>query len=221
MEFKTAIFDMDGTLVDSLSVWKYVWAGLGKKYYNDESFYPKLEDDKAVRTFSLVDGMSYIFERYDMGDSLEELIKTAGDIIADFYKDKVGLKAGAKEFLDYCQQKGVKMCIASASTPDLVENSLKRFGIDKYFIKTFSCSVLGKSKDKPDIYLLAAKELGSTLEQTFVFEDSLTAIETASKIGMKTIGIYDVNNYGHDEMKALSDYYIADGEDLTKLIGVI
>lgn len=221
MKIKAAIFDMDGTLIDSLKVWDAIWAGLGKKYFNDESFYPKKEDDKAVRTFSLFDGMNHINKIYNLCDSTDDVIKTADKIIADFYKDNLKLKTGAKEFLEYCYKKGVKMCIASASTPDLVEATLKRFDIDKYFVKTFSCSVIGKSKDKPDVYLLAAKELGSKVEETWVFEDSLTAIQTAASIGMKTVAIYDSYNFGHEEMERISDYYIADGENLIKLIGLI
>ncbi len=221
MQIKTAIFDMDGTLVESLGVWEYVWEGIGRIYFDDPNFYPKKQDDKAVRTFSLNDGMAYIYERYDIGGTLQELIDAVDKIIDDFYAEKISLKPGAIEFLEYCKQKSVKMCIASASTPKLVEGALKRFDMEKYFEAFFSCSVLGKSKDKPDIFLYAAEQMGSNVSETWVFEDSLTAIETASKIGMKTVGIYDKYNFGHEQMKKIADFYVGEGENLTKMIGLI
>lgn len=221
MQIKTAIFDMDGTLIESLFVWEYIWEGIGRIYFDDPKFYPKEEDDKAVRTFSLKDGMAYIYERYDISGTVEELIDAVDKIIDEFYEKEISVKPGAIEFLEYCKQKGVKMCIASASTPKLVECALKRFDMEKYFEAFFSCSVLGKSKDKPDIYLHAAKQMGSKVEETWVFEDSLTAIETSSKIGMKTVAIYDKFNFGHDKMEEIADFYVGKGENLTKMIGLI
>jgi len=68
------------------------------------------------------------------------------------------------------------------------------------------------------VYLLEIKHLGTGIKETCVFEDSLTAIKTAEKLGMKTVAVYDKYNYGQDEMKSIANEYIDDGETLLKLV---
>ncbi len=218
MNMKAAIFDVDGTLIDSLMVWEVLWATIGEKYLNDRSFAPSLEDDKKVRTLTLKDAMHLIHANYRVGESGDALHKLAGSILLDFYAESVELKKGVREFLEYCSLHGVKMCIASATAPELLEVAIKRCGIEKYFLKIFSCGLLGKGKEHPDVFLLAHKFLGESPEETWVFEDSLVAIETVTKIGMKTVGIYDPYNYGQERIKELATEYIAPGETLAKLI---
>jgi HAD superfamily hydrolase (TIGR01509 family) len=123
-----------------------------------------------------------------------------------------------EEFLEYCKQHGVKMCIASATEKRLLDVAVRHCGIGDYFTAVLSCSEIGKGKDQPDIYIKAMESLGTSTEETCVFEDSHIAIDTADKIGMKTIGIYDKYNYGQDEMKKIATVYISEGETLEKLI---
>ena len=218
MNIKAAIFDMDGTLVDSLMIWDILWATFGDKYLNNKNFRPSIEDDKKVRTLTLNDAMDLIHIQYAIGESGSELLMVANSIMLDFYKNQVQLKYGAKEFLEYLNNQGVKMCIASATAPELIEVAVKHCGIDKYFCKIFSCGTMGKGKDKPDVFLIAKDYLGESIENTWVFEDSLVAIETATKIGMRTVGIYDRFNYGQDKICQIATKYIAEGESLLKLI---
>ena len=90
--------------------------------------------------------------------------------------------------------------------------------IDGYFEKFFSCADLGVGKDKPDVFLLAADYLGAKPGEICVFEDSALAVQTAAGIGMKTVGIFDRNNYGQDILKATATVYIAEGESLAGVI---
>lgn len=218
MNIKAAIFDMDGTLIDSLIVWDVLWCKFGEKYLNDNSFSPSEEDDKKVRTLTLKDAMNLIHNNYNIGESSEELLAFANLTLADFYKNKVELKSGVKQFLDYCKLKNVKMCIASATAPDLVNLAIKRCDIGHYFLKVFSCGAINKGKEEPDIFLLARDFLGEKTEETWVFEDSLVAIETADKIEMPTVGIFDKFNYGQEKIQKTAKEYIAPGETLLKLI---
>lgn len=218
MEIKAAIFDMDGTLVDSLMLWDVLWSAFGEKYFKNKDFRPSAKDDKAVRTLTLKDAMELIHKNYNMGESGQELLNFADNLMLDFYSNTVELKSGVREFLDYCKQNGVKMCIASATAPELVKVAIKHCDIEKYFLKVFSCADLGLGKDKPDIFLLASEFLGEELKDTWIFEDSVVAIETATKIGMPTTAIFDRFNFGQERMKEIATIYVAEGESLLKVI---
>lgn len=217
MNIKTAIFDMDGTLVESLFIWEVLWSEFGDKYLNDKSFIPSVEDDKKVRTLTLKDAMFLIHNNYKLGESAEELLQHANSIMMEFYSNKVELKSGVKEFLDYLKRQGTQMCIASATAPELIAVAMKHCDIEKYFSKVFSCAEVGKGKEAPDVFLLAKDFFRTNIEDIWVFEDSVVAIETATKIGMKTVGIYDRYNFGQDKIKAIATEYIAEGEILLKL----
>ena len=106
MEIKAAIFDMDGTLVDSLMLWNVLWKEFGKRFLGDDSFLPSEADNKAVRTLTLKDAMSLIHDHYKIAESGEELLCIANDIMADFYGNTVELKSGVIEFLEYLYNKG-------------------------------------------------------------------------------------------------------------------
>ena len=218
MEIKAAIFDMDGTLVDSLMVWNVLWAKLGEEYFGDRNFVPTAEDDKKVRTLTLKDAMALIHANYQPPVSADELFARATRVMIDFYNEDVALKDGVREFLAYFKEKGVKMCIASATAPELIKLALAHCGIGQYFSKIFSCGTIGKGKSEPDVFLMAADFLGENIADTWVFEDSLVAIETAVRIGMPTVGIYDRYNFGGERIREIATEYIGSGETLLKLI---
>lgn len=218
MDIKGAIFDMDGTLINSLIAWEILWDEFSKKYLNGKVFVPEKDVDKAIRTLPLKEAMDLMYDRYGFGESGDDLLNTANEVFARFYETQVEVKAGATEFLEYLLQKGVKMCVASATAPNLVNLALKHCKLEKYFLKFFSCADLGLGKDKPEIFNLAHDFLGTPKNETFVFEDSLVAIDTASKAGFKTVGIYDKCNEGAEELKKIATYFIDKGETLEKLI---
>lgn len=218
MEIKGAIFDMDGTLVDSLMFWDLHWPRMGKKYLNDESFRPDPVTEKAVRTLPLLDAMTLVHENCGIGDSGEEVWKFTADMIPDFYKNEVKAKDGVLEFLEYLQGKGVKMCVASATAPEFVKVAMAATGIDKYFTKVISCNDVGKGKEHPDVFIAAHGYLGTPKESTWIFEDSIVALETAANAGYKTVGIYDQYNFGLDRIPKVATVYIDKDETLKKLI---
>ena len=218
MEIKGAIFDMDGTLVDSLMVWDVLWQRLGKKYLNDEGFRPDPITEKAVRTLTLLDAMTLVHKNCNIGGSGEEIWSFTTDMLADFYSKDVKLKDGVLEFLEHLHEKGVRACIASATAPDLISLAMRSTGIDKYFGKIISCSDIGKGKEHPDVFIAALEYLGTPKESTWVFEDSVVAIETAVGAGFSTVGIYDKHNFGLDRIPKLATIYVGEGETLRKII---
>lgn len=218
LNIKAAIFDMDGTLVDSLMLWDVLSGAMAKAYPDKLGTVISEEDNKAIRVIPLRDGMQLLHNHYGIAASGEELFRLATDVFADFYANRVQLKPGVRAFLDHLQVQGVKMCIASATNPDLVESAMDHCGIRHYFDTVFSCGVLGKGKDTPDIYLTAMEYLGEDMDHTWVFEDAFVAIQTATGIGMQTVGIYDPYNPYQDQIEAMATHYIAPGETLLKLL---
>lgn len=218
MNITGAVFDMDGTLVDSLMVWDVLWQRLGKKYLGDESFRPAPVTEKAVRTLTLIDAMTLVHEKCGIGKSGEEVWQFTTDMMVDFYENDVKTKAGVMEFLEYLYGKGVKMCIASATAPNLISIAMRTCKLEKYFLKVISCNDVGKGKEHPDVFLAAHEYLGTPKDSTWIFEDSVVAIETAVAAGYQAVGIYDQYNFGLDRIPSLATIYIDKGESLTKLI---
>lgn len=218
MNIKGAIFDMDGTLADSLGFWDMLWAFLGEKYLGDKSFRPDPITAKGVRTTTLNGAARLIHENCKIGESYESVAKEFDEMLLAYYKEKVELKAGVKDFLDRLYREGVKMCIASATSLPLLEALMEKFKLYKYFEFILSCAEIGKGKGEPDVFIEAHKRLGTKKEETWIFEDSVVAIETAINAGYKTVGIYDKYNFGIDRVEEISTVYVDDGETLLKTL---
>lgn len=218
---KAAIFDMDGTLINSLIFWNYLWEQMGITFLADPNFRPDATTDRECRTLTLAQAMALVHERYGLGESAEALTDYTTDLLETFYREVVECKPGAIEFLQYLKGKGVKMAVATASDGGLVQLAMERCGLAPYLDMVVSCATVGKGKDQPDVFLLTLEKMGTTAEETWMFEDSYVALQTAKRIGMPTVGIFDANNYGQDILKANSDHYIAEGEMLTRLIGIL
>ena len=221
MKISGAIFDMDGTLVDSLMVWDVLWARFGERYKGDSSFRPDPVTEKAIRTLPLREAMDLLHQKCSIGESGEELWKFATDMCADFYEKDVLMKPDVQDFLAHLKRNGVKMCVASATAPDLLSIIFRRYELDRYFSRIFSCSEIGKGKEHPDVFDAAHAYLGTEKESTWVFEDSFVALETAQRAGYHTVGIYDPYNFCLDRMAEVSTEYIAEGETLARLIPLI
>ncbi len=218
---KGAIFDLDGTLINSLIFWDMFWVKFGKKFFNDENFRPTLEEDKMSRTAIVEEASVYFHNKYSVGKSPNDYVDFFLETLQWFYENVVELKDGVYEFLEYLDKKGVKTIIATATSPKLVETVLKKTKLDRFFPITVSCNDVGVGKSKPDVFLYALSKIGTKIEDTLVFEDSYLAVKTAKSVDFKVVGVYDENNFNQEEIKQLSTYYLEKGESFTKLINVI
>ncbi len=218
MKIKAAIFDMDGTLVDSLGIWEIMWQNLGEHFCGGNRFVPDPESAKKIRTTTLRDAMYLLHENCNLGESGEAVYQVGEQTFRDFYANTVTLKEGVREYLEYCRTNGIRAVIASATAPELIEIALEHCGVRHYFEEIFSCSVVGKGKESPDIFLHTQAWLGTPTEETWVFEDSNVALETAQRIGMPTVGVYDSHTPWQEQVRQASTIYIAQGESMQKLI---
>lgn len=218
MRISGAIFDMDGTLIDSLMLWDILWEDFSRRFCGGVLFRPSDETDRAIRTVPLRDAMHLLHEAHGLGRDGEELYRAATEVFLDFYRNRVTLKAGVKEFLDHCARTGVKMAVATASDPDMVRAALDHCGIAHHISLLVTCAQVGVGKHEPAVYDRACELLGTAREETWVFEDSCVALTTAHRAGFHTVGVYDRFNFGQDTIAQLADLYIGPGESMTKCI---
>ena len=210
---------MDGTLIDSLMFWDHFWSEIGRRYMGDSAFRPTEEIDKRVRTMVYRDATACLHEHYRLSVPFDEFYAFAVDALRTFYRERATVKPGAFAILDYLREHGVRLCLASASAMDEIRFTLDHHGLLPYFDGVLSCADLGVGKDRPDIYLLAAKTLGLLPEEIFVFEDSFVALETAKAAGFHTVGLYDRYNFDQERLRASSEIYMDEHSDLASLIG--
>lgn len=199
-----AVFDVDGTLLDSMPVWN----DIGELYLKSIGLTAREGLGVALHTMSLEQGAAYLKEEYRLQKEIPEIVREVLKIVADFYRMEAPLKPGVKETLECLKQKQIKMAVATSGNRELIEAALDRNGVLGYFGKIFTCTETGAGKDEPQIYLEAAQFLGSRQEETLVFEDALHAAETAKKAGFVVVGVYDDSNKENIfRMKQVCDCY--------------
>ena len=205
---KGAIFDLDGTLLDSM----FIWDTIGEVYLRSLDIEPRENLAEAFKTFTLEQAAEYYREHYGVALSVNEIVDGVNEMVAKLYRTKVTLKDGVREFLEALKSQGVKMCVATVTDRPIVEDVLNRLGIRDFFTEIFTCAEVGYNKETPHIYRAALKALGTKKDETVVFEDALHALMTAKNDGFPVAAVYDKHELRQTEMKENSDYYITDYE---------
>jgi HAD superfamily hydrolase (TIGR01509 family) len=182
-----AIFDLDGTLVDSMWVWEKIDIEYLKKRGID--FPEDLRDDIAHLSFE--DTSKYFKNRFNLEDSIEDIKAEWNDMAFTEYSKNVTLKPGVVKFLDLLKKNNIKIALATSNTQLLLELTLKNNGIYHYFDSITTTGEVSKGKDHPDVYLLAAKKMDVSPGKCVVFEDILPAVLSAKSAGMKVVGVKD------------------------------
>lgn len=212
MRLQSAIFDMDGTLLDSMHVWHNITSRmLQARGIQTE---PNLHEKLMVMTSE--QGAQYCKDTYHLPYSISEIISMTENEMEKFYRTEVQLKPGVREFLSIMKMEGVWMYIATNTDRRLAEIALKHTGIDQYFRGMLTCSEVGIGKNEsPEIYDRAMLRLRSNKRDTVIFEDALHAIRTAKSAGYRVAGVYDASQEADQkEIQEISDYYIHSFEDM-------
>lgn len=205
MRLQSAIFDMDGTLLDSMGMWR----GLGGKLARSRGVEPPPDLDLRVAALGLWEGTAYCKEVCGLPGTVEELVKQVWGQIESFYRHEVKPKPGVVEFLSLLKMEGVWMYVATATDRPLAEAALRCAGIEGYFRGMITSQEAGQSKrEGPEIYERALRRLRSNKKDTVIFEDAIHAVRTAKAAGFRVAAVYDPSEPAQEEMRALSDYYI-------------
>ena len=182
-----AIFDVDGTLLDSMPIWEDV----SVRYLKSLGVEAENNLPQKLERMSVEEGAAYIKENYGLSETEEEIAAATLKIVEDFYYNEAPLKPGVREYLDRLRAENIPMVIATSSGRPHVEAALRRLGVLDYFGKIFTCSEVGKGKTRPLIYEKAGEYIGGDFKDIYVFEDAIHALETAKQAGFYTVAVYD------------------------------
>ena len=209
--FEAIIFDMDGTILDSMGM----WAKLGSDFLKSQGVNPPSDIDDIIMPMGMYESAKYFVDNFDTNFTVDEIVRKVYDSIENQYKHHLQLKPFVYDYFKLLHEKGIKICVATATNKALAEEALKRVGVLEFLEFVITCDDVGASKNEPTIYLKSVEDLGSTIENTVIFEDAIHCINTAKKAGFTVVGVYDESAKNHmDTLKEKCDKYIMGYDEL-------
>ena len=208
MDKRFAIFDMDGTLVDSMVYWKRLATEFLESKGVLEISPTVLE---RIKPMTMTESAALFIKECELSGTDESVAEEMNAMMDEHYRRDIPLKPGVTVYLEALQRKGVAMCVASATAEELMDACLSRLGVAHYFSYLLSCETVGIGKNRPDVYWESAKRLGAESAEIAVYEDALYAAETAKNAGFYTVAVRDDSNQPHwENLTALADEAILD-----------
>jgi HAD superfamily hydrolase (TIGR01509 family) len=212
---KAAIFDLDGTLIDSM----WVWGKIDEDYFKNRNMDLPENLKSQIEHLSFDETAAYFKSNFGISDTIEEIKKEWVDSAYVEYLNNVRLKPGVVEFLSLLKTLNIKIGLATSNNKPLLEAGLQANGIYHYFDSITLTDEVSRGKNFPDVYLLAAERLGVKPEECIVFEDILPAIKGAKAAGMKVVGVYDdFSKEQREDIVSHADKYIIEYHELTTAI---
>ena len=190
MIIKGAVFDLDGTLLNTMSIWHTI----GADYLRSRGIMPRENLNAALKELSFYQAACYYQSEYGLTETTDEIIDGVIKVMESAYLAQAAPKAGVETVLLQMKSLGVKMCVTTANEKPLAEAALEHCGLLHYFTEILTCGEVGHGKDEPQIYEAARSLLGTKKEHTYVFEDALYAVRSAKAYP--------------EEVKSSADYYI-------------
>lgn len=187
MKISGAIFDMDGTVTDSMFVWK----DIGKRYLLSRGITPAPNLFDEIKSMSLLETCAYFRAVYGVRETDDAIAKGINDIVEPLYLTEVGPKPGVVALLEHYRARGVPMVLATATDRYLVKETLEKIDLLKYFKAIYTCTEVGAGKTMPDVYEAALVCAGTPKSETPVFEDAWFGLSTAKRASFPTVAVYD------------------------------
>lgn len=210
-DIEAVIFDLDGTLIDSM----WVWESIDIEYLGRHNIELPKELNREIEGMSFEETAAYFKKRFNLDYSIDEIAKEWNDMAWDKYENEVKLKKGVKKFLKYLKNKNIKTGIATSNSRKLAKVVLKANGIDKYIDTIVTSSDVNKGKPQPDVYLAVAQKLEEKPSKCLVFEDVLNGIIAGKRANMKVCAVYDeASSITEEEKKEAADYYVENMEEI-------
>lgn len=210
---KYAIFDLDGTILDSSEMWQ----NLGSRYLALHGLAAQDDLSSVMKTMTMAESAKFLREKYSLVFSPDEIVRQFSRMTEDYYFQQVRFRSGAPKLLAYFRSRCVKMSIATAGDANLGMAALRRLGVADFFAGAVSCAEYG-SKTSGEIFFAAADLIHALPEQTLVVEDSLHAVRTAKKEGFRTAAVRDISERNQDELKRISDFYADSPGELADIL---
>ena len=208
---KGVIFDLDGTLVDSMWVWSQIDIDYLKMH--GHSIPSDLKDNIIHLSFSQT--AAYFKERFNISDSIDKILTDWHNMAFNHYANNVKLKPGVKEFLQKLKDKKIKIALATSNSVPLLEACLRNNEIYHYFDSITTTDEVSNGKNCPDVYLLAASRINVAPENCLVFEDILPAVQGAKAANMKVVAVQDDDSLeSKDLLIKYADKYIESFNEL-------
>jgi HAD superfamily hydrolase (TIGR01509 family) len=205
-----AIFDMDGTLLDTMPFWN----DAGKIYLKGLNVQAEPSLGKKLFSMTMGQAAEYLKHTYSLPFTPEKIIEGINGTVREFYQKRAALKANIPEFLKQLTERNIRLVLATVTERKLAEAALSRCGILNDFDFVMTDAEVGAGKDRPDIYLKAAEKIGTAPMETLVFEDALYAAKTAKAAGFCTVGVYDeASRDDQQRLESICDYYIRNFRD--------
>lgn len=204
MKITGAIFDFDGTLFDSMPVWK----GLKFEFFESIGINLTEQDKKDFSGLFLMDALPLAKQRFNLKYSIEDLYTMFWKLLSQKYLEKAIPKNDIIPFLEKLKTKGVKMGIATATGEAALIPLLKKYNMLQYFSSIYSTYTVGAHKSESKVYDVVRAELAVDKRFIWVFEDALYAAKTAKQNGYNVVGIFDLSEQKAKELKEIADIYI-------------
>ena len=213
---KGIIFDLDGTLLDSMTV----WSSIDREFLIENGITdPPAEVSDVVKKMTVDESSQYFIDRFGLKCTKEYVIWRIEDMVRERYEEQIPLKPHVEELLDYLDSRGIPYGIATATYKRLAEAALKRCGIYDRFRFLLTDVEYPAGKNFPDIFLGGAEHFGAEPREVLVVEDSLHCIETAKEAGFTVCGVYDsVAEADRSSIIALSDYYVDSMDEIMNIV---
>ncbi len=204
-DIDAVIFDLDGTLVDSM----WMWDSIDIQYLARFGIDMPLDLQECIEGMSFSETAVYFKEHFQLSETVEQIKQDWNEMAWEKYRNEVPVKEGVMEFLQHLKKEGIPAGIATSNSRELAELIIKKHNMEEYFTSIRTSCEVAKGKPSPDIYLLVAEDLKAEPGRCLVFEDVLQGIMAGKNAGMKVCAVYDEYSAKDREVKVeLSDYYV-------------